>query len=66
MAKVFEKKAILDHDIAFMMKTFMLAINELSIKEIFAALYANTDLDEEPMSDGRQMGSHLLQNTHVE
>ena len=57
MAKVFEKGDFRSG--YYRDQTFMLAINELSIKEIFAALYANTDLDEEPMSGGRQMGSHF-------
>ena len=57
MAKVFEKGDFRSG--YYRDQTFMLAINELTIKEIFAALYANTDLDEEPMSGGRQMGSHF-------
>ena len=40
-------------------QTFMMAIGELSIQEFFAGLYANTDLEEEPMSAGRQMGGHF-------
>ena len=40
-------------------QTFMLSINEISIKELFAALYADTNLINEPMSGGRQMGSHF-------
>jgi len=41
-------------------QTFMMAIGELSIEQFFAGLYANTDLDEEPMSGGRQMGGHFM------
>ena len=37
----------------------MMAIGELSIEQFFAGLYANTDLKEEPMSAGRQMGGHF-------
>jgi len=57
MAKVFEKGDFRSG--YYRDQTFMLAINELSIKEFFSALYANTDLNEEPMSGGRQMGSHF-------
>ncbi|EDP70160.1 transketolase [Flavobacteriales bacterium ALC-1] len=40
-------------------QTFMMAIGELTIEQFFAGLYANTDLTEEPMSAGRQMGGHF-------
>ena len=40
-------------------QTVMMALNELSIKQFFAGLYANTNLEEEPMSGGRQMGGHF-------
>jgi pyruvate/2-oxoglutarate/acetoin dehydrogenase E1 component/TPP-dependent pyruvate/acetoin dehydrogenase alpha subunit len=40
-------------------QTFMMAIGELTIEQFFAGLYANTDLKEEPMSAGRQMGGHF-------
>jgi len=40
-------------------QTFMMAIGALSIEQFFAGLYANTDLKEEPMSAGRQMGGHF-------
>src|SRR5690625_4539525 len=40
-------------------QTFMFAIGELSLSEFFAQLYANTDLEKEPSSGGRQMTSHL-------
>jgi pyruvate/2-oxoglutarate/acetoin dehydrogenase E1 component/TPP-dependent pyruvate/acetoin dehydrogenase alpha subunit len=40
-------------------QTFMMAINELSIQQFFAGLYANTDIAQEPMSAGRQMGGHF-------
>ncbi len=39
-------------------QTFMMAIDSLTVKEYFAALYAHTDLDKEPASGGRQMGGH--------
>ncbi len=41
-------------------QTFMFAINELTIQEYFAGLYAHTDLEMEPMSAGRQMGGHFV------
>ncbi len=40
-------------------QTFMMAIGELTIEQFFAGLYANTDVKEEPMSAGRQMGGHF-------
>jgi pyruvate/2-oxoglutarate/acetoin dehydrogenase E1 component/TPP-dependent pyruvate/acetoin dehydrogenase alpha subunit len=40
-------------------QTFMMSINELTPKQLFAGLYANTDINEEPMSAGRQMGAHF-------
>lgn len=41
-------------------QTFMMAIGALSIEEFFAGLYANTDIAQEPMSGGRQMGGHFM------
>jgi pyruvate/2-oxoglutarate/acetoin dehydrogenase E1 component/TPP-dependent pyruvate/acetoin dehydrogenase alpha subunit len=40
-------------------QTFMMAIGELTIEQFFAGLYSNTNLEEEPMSAGRQMGGHF-------
>ncbi|WP_299228883.1 thiamine pyrophosphate-dependent enzyme [uncultured Psychroserpens sp.] len=40
-------------------QTFMMAIGHLTIEQFFAGLYANTDLSQEPMSGGRQMGGHF-------
>ncbi|WP_438961310.1 alpha-ketoacid dehydrogenase subunit alpha/beta [Nonlabens sp.] len=40
-------------------QTFMMAIGELSVEQFFAGLYANTDIKQEPMSAGRQMGGHF-------
>lgn len=40
-------------------QTFMMAIGALNIEQFFAGLYANTDLKDEPMSAGRQMGGHF-------
>jgi TPP-dependent pyruvate/acetoin dehydrogenase alpha subunit len=40
-------------------QTFMMAIDELSVKQLFSGLYANNDIKEEPMSAGRQMGAHF-------
>jgi len=40
-------------------QTFMMAIDELTVKQFFAGLYAHTDLEKEPNSGGRQMGGHF-------
>ncbi|MFD2697281.1 thiamine pyrophosphate-dependent enzyme [Mesonia sediminis] len=40
-------------------QTFMMALNLLSVEEFFAGLYGNTDIEQEPMSGGRQMGGHF-------
>lgn len=40
-------------------QTFMMAIGELTIQQFFAGLYAHTDIKQEPMSAGRQMGGHF-------
>ncbi|MCC5906266.1 MAG: transketolase [Balneolaceae bacterium] len=40
-------------------QTFMLAIEELTIREFFAQVYANTDINVEPNSGGRQMNAHF-------
>ncbi len=41
-------------------QTFMMAIGELTTEQFFAGLYANTNLELEPMSAGRQMGGHFV------
>ncbi len=41
-------------------QTFMMAIGELTIENLFSGLYGNTDINEEPMSAGRQMGGHFV------
>ena len=43
-------------------QTFMMAIGHLSLQQFFAGLYGHPDLEEEPMSAGRQMGGHF--STH--
>jgi 2-oxoisovalerate dehydrogenase E1 component len=40
-------------------QTIMMAIEELTIEQYFASLYAHTDLEFEPQSAGRQMGGHF-------
>lgn len=40
-------------------QTFMMAIEQMSIKQYFASLYANPDLDKEPQTGGRQMNGHF-------
>ena len=40
-------------------QTFMMAIGQLTVRQIFAALYAHTDPAHEPSSSGRQMNGHF-------
>ncbi|MCB0279839.1 MAG: transketolase, partial [Calditrichaeota bacterium] len=40
-------------------QTFMMALNELSVEEFFAQLYAHTDVQAEPASAGRSMNGHF-------
>ena len=40
-------------------QTFMMAIEQLTPKEFFAGLYANPNIEADPMSGGRQMGGHF-------
>jgi 2-oxoisovalerate dehydrogenase E1 component len=40
-------------------QTLMMAIGALSVREFFAQLYADTSLENEPASGGRQMNSHF-------
>ena len=57
-SKVFKKG---DHRSGYYRdQTVMMALELLSAKQIFHALYATTDLNLEPMSAGRQMGGHFL------
>ena len=39
-------------------QTFMMAIGQMSIREMFAGLYGHTDVIQEPSSGGRQMSGH--------
>ncbi len=41
-------------------QTFMMAIGQLNPEQFFAGLYANTNIELEPMSAGRQMGGHFV------
>ncbi|QBN20246.1 alpha-ketoacid dehydrogenase subunit alpha/beta [Flavobacterium nackdongense] len=41
-------------------QTFMMAIGELTMQQFFAGLYGHTDIAQEPMSAGRQMGGHFV------
>ena len=41
-------------------QTLLMAQGLLSISNIFSALYADLDLNREPMSGGRQMGGHFV------
>jgi pyruvate/2-oxoglutarate/acetoin dehydrogenase E1 component/TPP-dependent pyruvate/acetoin dehydrogenase alpha subunit len=40
-------------------QTLMMAQGLLSVRQFFAALYADTDVEREPSSAGRQMGGHF-------
>ncbi len=40
-------------------QTFMFAIEQLTIQQYFAQLYAHTDVDQEPASAGRLMNGHF-------
>lgn len=40
-------------------QTFMMAIGALNVREFFASLYADTDVEREPTSAGRQMNGHF-------
>lgn len=40
-------------------QTFMMAIGALSTQEFFASLYADTNVENEPASAGRQMNGHF-------
>ncbi|MES2629393.1 MAG: thiamine pyrophosphate-dependent enzyme [Bacteroidota bacterium] len=39
--------------------TFMLALGQTTVQQLFAGLYAHTDVEAEPTSGGRQMGGHF-------
>lgn len=41
-------------------QTILMGQNLLTPKQFFSALYANPDIEEEPMSGGRQMGAHFV------
>jgi hypothetical protein len=38
----------------------MMAIGQMTVEQFFAGLYGNPNIEQEPMSAGRQMGGHLL------
>lgn len=40
-------------------QTFMLALEEITLEQYFAQLYAHTDLEADPASAGRQMNGHF-------
>lgn len=40
-------------------QTFMMALEELSVRKFFAQLYAHTNTELEPASSGRQMNGHF-------
>lgn len=57
MAKVFEQGDFRSG--YYRDQTFMMAINELNLKQFYAQLYADPDLNHEPATGGRQMNSHF-------
>ena len=57
MAKVFKKGDFRSG--YYRDQTFMMAIDQMSIQQMFAALYGHTDVLQEPASGGRQMGGHF-------
>ncbi len=40
-------------------QTFMMAIDQYTVAQFFAGLYAHTDINKEPFAAGRQMGGHF-------
>ena len=40
-------------------QTFVFALDEISLQQFFAQIYAHTDLEAEPASGGRMMNSHF-------
>ncbi len=44
-------------------QTFMMAIGELTPQQLFAGMYAHTDINADPFSAGRQMGGHFTTHT---
>lgn len=40
-------------------QTFMLAIGEITVESFFSQLYADTNIENEPASGGRQMNAHF-------
>nr|WP_297308555.1 alpha-ketoacid dehydrogenase subunit alpha/beta [uncultured Flavobacterium sp.] len=57
MAKVFKKGDFRSG--YYRDQTFMMAIGALSIQQFFAGLYGHADINQDPMSGGRQMGGHF-------
>ncbi len=44
-------------------QTWMMAMGKVTVEQLFAQLYANTNQEQEPMSAGRQMSSHFVTPT---
>ena len=44
-------------------QTFMMAIGQMSVNQMFAGLYGHTDIEFEPSSGGRQMSGHYASRT---
>jgi len=47
-------------------QTILLAQNKLTIKQIFSAIYADLDIEREPMSGGRQMVGHFVTRSNID
>jgi pyruvate/2-oxoglutarate/acetoin dehydrogenase E1 component/TPP-dependent pyruvate/acetoin dehydrogenase alpha subunit len=45
-------------------QTWMLALEQGNVEQFFAQLYANPDVEKEPMSAGRQMNAHYTSNNY--
>ncbi len=62
LAQIAMAKYFVDGDIRsgyYRDQTFMFAINQLTLKEYFAQLYAHTDVEADPASAGRLMNGHF-------
>src|SRR5690625_3808422 len=61
LARVFKKRDF--SSVYYRDQTFMMAAGLQTAEEFFAALYAQTDIEKEPNSGGRQMGCHYATAT---
>lgn len=47
-------------------QTWMMALGQGNVEQFFSQLYANPDVEQEPMSAGRQMNAHYTSNNYDE